>query len=153
MTPPGMTPPGMGQPAMGQPGMAGQPGMNQPGMPQQGGGWTGAYVGNGGGLVMVLQPAQQGTYSGYFEVQGQRYPLQARGDANALEGIYVVNGGQYQFYAQWYQGYVYLVEAIDGSEYFLEPVGASYGPEYPLPGMPPATQPPGAPAGNPWGTQ
>lgn len=161
-TQPGMTQPGMGQPGMGQPGM-GQPGMGQPGMPPQtvpgtqamGGGWYGAFVGNGGQLVMSVQPTGQGTYAGFFEVQGQRYPLQARGDAQYLEGYYTVNGGQYEFYAERYEGYVYLIETIDGTEYLLEPMNFSTQPGM-QPGAQPGSQPGGpgtTPPGNPWGGQ
>ncbi len=141
---PGTVAPGMpgasqaGMPGMGAPGA---PGMNQPGVPGMGGpatmpppggypatqqfaGWNGSYVGNGGQLTMFVQPNQQGYYEGYFDVSGQgRFPLQAQAQGTVLEGVYVVNGGQYGFYAEFYDGYVYLIEEIDGSEYMLEPAG------------------------------
>lgn len=146
---PGMMPPGAGQPGMAQPGMAqpgmaqpgmGQPGMGQPGMPQPGYGavqaavgWNGAFVGDGGNLVMVVQPGQGGTYNGYFDVSGQRYPMQASGDAMYLEGVFMVNGNQYGFYAEWGEGYVYLIEEVDGSEYILQPMqGGSTPTAYPM---------------------
>ena len=113
---------GMGQqPGIGQqPGFSGQPGFGatQPGM----GDWNGAWAGNGSQLVMVVQPSgQPGQYTGYFEGGGQRYQLMAEGDAQTLNGVYLVNGQQVPFYAQKYEGGVYLVDGSDGTEYLLEP--------------------------------
>lgn len=128
---PGM--PGAAQPAFPTP-PAGQPGAAQPGLGgglggASGGGaaampagdWNGAYVGNAGQLVMVIQPGgQPGTYTGYFEVSGQQLQLQASGNAQSIEGVYLYNGSQVPFYAENYQDSVYLVDGSDGTEYLLE---------------------------------
>jgi len=107
------------QPNTSQPGLGGGFGGAQPAMPS--GDWGGAYVGNGGQLVMVIQATgQPGTYTGYFEVSGQRLQLQATGGPEAIEGVYLYNGSQVRFYAENYQGSVYLVDGSDGTEYLLE---------------------------------
>lgn len=154
---PGMGQPGIGQPGMAQPGMPTMPGMGQPGapatMPPPAGypppdqflGWNGTFVGNGGQLSMFLQPAQQGGYEGFFDVSGQRFPLQARDQGPYLEGFFIVDGAQYGFSAQYYDGYVYLIEAIDGSEYILEPM--RYGVPGSSPGQLPGQFPPLQPGG------
>ncbi|HET8985898.1 MAG TPA: hypothetical protein VFN03_09080 [Trueperaceae bacterium] len=121
---------------------AGQPGVGQPAQPGLGGGlggapaggqaampvsdWNGAYVGNAGQLVMVIQPAgQPGTYTGYFEVSGQQLQLQATGNAQAIEGVYLYNGSQVPFYAENYQDSVYLIDGSDNTEYLLERANAA----------------------------
>ncbi len=108
--------PGGGQTGLGQGGLGGQ----QPGMAT--GDWNGAWAGNAGQLVMVVQPSgQQGQYTGYFQAGGQRYQLMAEGNATQLNGVYLVNDQQVPFYAEKYEGGVYLVDGSDGTEYLLEP--------------------------------
>lgn len=149
----GMGQTGMGQTGMGQTGM-GQTGMGQSGMGQTGlgggqtgfgqtgaavGDWTGAYVGNAGQLVMHIQSAgQPGSYSGYFDVSGQQFPLQAQGQAEWIEGVFMVNGMQVPFYAERYEGSIWLVDGSDGTEYILEPMNAGAGA---MPGAAPVTSP------------
>jgi hypothetical protein len=115
--------PGVGQPGPAQPGLGGGLGGAPAGAPaaMPAGDWNGAYVGNGGQLVLVIQPAgQPGTYTGYFEVSGQQLQLQASGNAQSIEGVYLYNGSQVPFYAENYQDSVYLVDGSDGTEYLLE---------------------------------
>lgn len=137
MTQPGL--PGVGQPGAGQPGM-GQPGMGQPGMGGMPvGGWDGTYVGNAGQLQMVIQSAgQAGTYVGYFVVSGQQFQLQATGGPEFIEGVFIVNGSQVPFYAEVFEGGVYLVDGRDGTEYILEPLNGGPGA---APGAAPARSP------------
>lgn len=126
---PGSFPTTPQQPGAGQPGMGQQPGLGQPGLgsgqpAMPAGDWNGAFVGNAGQLVMAVQPSgQQGQYVGYFEAGGQRYEFQATGTAEYLEGVYLVNGQQVPFYAQRYEGGVYLIDGSDGTEYILAPAG------------------------------
>lgn len=138
--------PGMGQPTFPTQPQTGQPATQptfptapaaQPGTPQPGlggglgagpqvavpaGDWGGAYVGNGGELVMVIQgTGQPGNYGGYFQVSGQQLQLQAAGNGQSIEGVYLYNGQQVPFYAEKYEGYIYLIDGSDGTEYLLEP--------------------------------
>ena len=138
----GMGQSGMGQTGMGQTGLGGgQTGFGQTGLGQTGtvGDWTGAYVGNAGQLVMYIQGAgQPGSYSGYFDVSGQQFPLQAQGQAEWIEGVFMVNGMQVPFYAERYEGSIWLVDGSDGTEYILEPMNAGAGG---MPGAAPVTSP------------
>ncbi len=138
----GMGQTGMGQTGMGQTGLGGgQTGFGQTGLGQTGtvGDWTGAYVGNAGQLVMYIQGAgQPGSYSGYFDVSGQQFPLQAQGQAEWIEGVFMVNGMQVPFYAERYEGSIWLVDGSDGTEYILEPMNAGAGG---MPGAAPVTSP------------
>lgn len=85
-------------------------------------GWNGTFVGNAGQLIMMVQ-GQQGRYTGYLQMSGQRYPFQAQGDETYLEGMFQANGTTYNFAVERYQGTVYL--STGNTEYILSPAGAA----------------------------
>lgn len=60
--------------------------------------WNGSFVGNDGTLMLSVQ-GSQGSYVGYIQDRGQRYPFQAHIDDQTLHGAFVMNGTEAEFFA------------------------------------------------------
>ena len=118
--PPGPQPP-RPQPPMPQPPTP-QPPLPQPPSPD----WSGLYTGNAGQLTVVIQPAAPGSYQGYIELSGTRYPLQARGDASYLEGSFQSPNGSFEFALEQSSGTINLYSG--DTQYILERQNTPIGP-------------------------
>ncbi len=84
--------------------------------------WQGTYVGNNGQLVLVIQ-GQQGQYSGFIEAGSERYPFQAQGSPDLIQGMFQANGATFDFAVERSQNGILQLHTADTS-YILEPVSA-----------------------------
>lgn len=117
-------------PALGNPLAPQQPGAGNPFAPQQPGAqpvqagvdWNGTFVGDAGSLVLSVQLLQPGSYGGYIQSQGQRYPIDAHVDDQTLHGYFQVNGQQYEFFADRNAGTVML--SIGQATYVMQQTSA-----------------------------
>lgn len=60
--------------------------------------WNGVFVGQGGAAALVVQGGQ-GSYVGYLQYQGQQYQFEAHLHDATLHALFVVNGAEYEFWA------------------------------------------------------